>query len=96
MNMDRRINQTSITTEEERGSVAETSYPSEDNITALTPSVRTAREIASDFLPAKTACGTQIKRGSMDFFSQKKIEYRNKVSVLEVHYSTNDVLVPEK
>ena len=34
---------------QERGSVAENSDPSQENSTTLTPSVRTKMEIASDF-----------------------------------------------
>ena len=66
---------------QERGSVAETSSPSEENIATLTPSVSTAREIASEFQPTKKARGTQIQRSSTDFFPQNNVTYRNKVYV---------------
>ena len=43
---------------QERGSVAETSSPSEENIKNLIPSVSTVREISSESEPTKKARGT--------------------------------------
>ena len=80
---------------QERGSVAETSSPSEDNITTLIPIVGTAREIVSDFQPTNKSRGTQIQRISTDFFPQNNIKYRNKFDVWQGGYYTKDVLVPD-
>ena len=64
---------------QERGSVAETSYPSEENITNLIPSVSTSRKITSELQPKKKARGTQIQRSSTNFFPQDNIKYREKL-----------------
>ena len=66
---------------QERGSVAETSSPSEENITNLIRSVGTAKEITSELQPKKKARGTQIQRSSTNFFSQNNIKYRGKIDV---------------
>ena len=80
---------------QDRESVYETSYPSEEKSTNLTPSVRNMREISSEYLPAKKEHVMHIQMISKYFFQQKKLIYKNKVSVCEVHYSTYDVLVPK-
>ena len=61
---------------QDRGSVAETSSPSEDNITNIIPSVSTAREIISELQPKMKARGTQIQRSSTNLFPQNNIKYR--------------------
>ena len=38
----------------------------------------------------------QIQRILINFFPQNNITYNNKVSVQELHYYTDDVIVPEK
>ena len=38
----------------------------------------------------------QIQRSLMTFFLQKNITYKNKVYVRDVHYYTDDLLVPYK
>ena len=81
---------------QERGSVAETSAPLEENSKTLTLSVRTTMEIASGFWPEEKVCGMQIERILTNFLPHKNIMYKNKVVVKEVHYSTYYVLVPEK
>ena len=81
---------------QERGSVADTSSPSEDNYTTVTPSISITREISSGFCPQKKVCGTQSQRSLTHFFPHENILYKNKVVVQEVHYSTYYVLVPDK
>ena len=77
-------------------SAAETSYPSEENITTLTPSDKATREIVSGFCPENKVRGTHIQRVLTNFFPQKNITYKNKVVVQEVHYSMYYVLVNDK
>ena len=77
-------------------SVAETSSPSEENSTTLTPSTRDTREIAAGFCPENKVCGTQIQRISTNFFPNKNITYKNKFVVQEVNYYTYNVLVTDK
>ena len=67
---------------QERGSVAETSSPSEENIINLIPSVSTPREITSELQTTKKARGTQIQRISTNFFLQNNIKYRGKIDVV--------------
>ena len=79
----------------ERGSVAETSYPLEENYKTPTPSVSTTREIASGFWPENKAYGMQSQRSLTNLFPEKNITYKNKVVVQELFYYTYDVIVPE-
>ena len=76
--------------------VAETSSPSQENSTTLTPSVRTKTEIASGFSPEKKVRGTQIQRILKNFLPHNNITYRKKVVVELLHYSNYYVLVPDK
>ena len=75
--------------------MAETSYPSGDNITTLTPSARDTREIASGFCPENKVRVTQIQRILTNLFPHKNITYKKKVVVKEVHYSRYCVLVTD-
>ena len=79
-----------------RVSVTETSYPSEENRTTITPSARDIREIAYGFCPENKVRETQIQRILTNFSQHKNITYKNKVVVQEVHYSTYYVLVNDK
>ena len=76
--------------------VAETSSPSEENSTTLTPSVRDTREIASGFCFENKVCGMQSQNILTNFFPHNNITYKKKVVVQEVHYSTYYVLVTDK
>ena len=69
---------------QERGSVSGTSDPSEENSTTLNPSLRTTSYIASEFLPANNARGTQNQRNLTNLFPQKNIILKKK-TVQEVH-----------
>ena len=76
--------------------VSETSYPSDDNSTTVTPSSRDTREIASGFCPENKVRGTQIQRIFTNFFPHKNITYKNKVYVQEVNYSTYYLIFTHK
>ena len=76
--------------------VYETSYPSDENSTTLTPSYRDTREIVSGFCPENKVRGIQIQSIFTNFFPHKNITYKNKVYVQEVHYSTYYLIVTDK
>ena len=76
-----------------RVSVTETSYPSKENRTTLTPSARDTREIEYGFCPENKVSGTQRQRILTNFSPHNNITYKNKVVVQEVHYYTYYVLV---
>ena len=66
---------------QKRLSVAETSSPSEENITTLTPSTMDIREISYGFGPVNKVSGWQIQRILRNFFPHNNITYKENVVV---------------
>ena len=81
---------------QDRESVSETSAPSEDNITTLTPSFRTTMQIASEFWPANNARGSQNQRNLKFLFPQKNITQKNTFYVQKANYYNGDLIVTDK
>ena len=81
---------------QKRVSVDETTYPSQENSTTLTPSSRATWEIASGFCPENKVRGKQRQRSLTNFFPHKNITYKKKVVVQEVNYSMYYVIVTDK
>ena len=81
---------------QDRESVSETSDPSEENRTTLTPSFRNTSKIASDIWPENNARGTHNQRNLKNLFPQRNITQKKQSYVQEVHYYNDDVPVTDK